>query len=420
MREVRLLLGASVATLLALVWDNLTQRQLSADLAARLRESQSELLKYSSLVPRADNPAWQELMHAERLRRDEWEGSEAFRDDLFAPEGRFPHGHNLSSWAAHLRATTPSAFEETDDADTTPGWCSGDPDLSGIVMSESELHTESGKLSAETRRRAHRALTECGYVYLDNFFSSEAVTRLREAYVALRDSDEGEQMKYPCQGTGRIEHMLPFRHPFNDSTIYADPRLLTLLTDFLQEQFKLELMTVINSPPGSLHQRWHQGWRYLFHPEERLPPYAVVVALPLGDVYPAMGPTEMCPGKKRRFYHGWRCEEHSIRVASTSGTLAIFDYKTLHRGPGNLAEEDRPMLSLVFSKMFFLNTEVRRTNTSPLSLDPRVETHPSLMCSLGAQAVVNRGISLAQTLHQRRYWEQFAWHPSSRDEQWTV
>ena len=40
-------------------------------------------------------------------------------------------------------------------------------------------------------------------------------------------------------------------------------------------------MTVINSPPGSGDQRWHQGWRYLFHPNERLPPYAVVVALPL-------------------------------------------------------------------------------------------------------------------------------------------
>ena len=48
----------------------------------------------------------------------------------------------------------------------------------------------------------------------------------------------------------------------------------------------MELMTVITSPPGSKHQRWHQGWRYLFHPDERLPPFAVVVALPLDDVTP--------------------------------------------------------------------------------------------------------------------------------------
>ena len=31
-----------------------------------------------------------------------------------------------------------------------------------------------------------------------------------------------------------------------------------------------------------------------------------------------------------------------------------------------------------------------------------------------------RGISLLQTLHQRRYWEQFTWHPRSVDDQFAV
>ena len=52
---------------------------------------------------------------------------------------------------------------------------------------------------------------------------------------------------------------------------------MTVLGDFFShEQFKMELMTVITSPPGSGDQRWHQGWRYLFHPDERLPPFAAV------------------------------------------------------------------------------------------------------------------------------------------------
>jgi len=74
------------------------------------------------------------------------------------------------------------------------------------------------------------------------------------------------------------------------------------------------------------------------------------------------------------------------------GTLVIFDYKTLHRGPGNDGPVERPMVSMVFSKMFFLN----------------------------AEAIINRGISLVQTLHQRRYWEQWTWHPSGLDEQFVV
>ena len=188
--------------------------------------------------------------------------------------------------------------------------------------------------------------------------------------------------------------MLPFAPPFNDSSIYADPRLRTLLDDFLGDEYKMELMTVITSPPGSKPQRWHQGWRYLFHPDERLPPFAVVVALPLDDVTPEMGPTEMCPGKKRRFYYGWRCDNHALpRFGTTAGTLVIFDYKTLHRGLGNEhASRERPMVSMVFSRHFFIN----------------------------AEAFVNRGISLTATLNLRRYWEQWFWHPTSRAEQYAV
>lgn len=47
---------------------------------------------------------------------------------------------------------------------------------------------------------------------------------------------------------------------------------------------------------------------------------------------------------------------------------------------------------MVFSKMFFVNTE----------------------------AIVNQGVPLAQTLHQRRYWEQFQWHPPSLEEKFAV
>jgi len=389
------LIGAVLLALIAvLVWDDLSQRRRIGSLASKFAETEQRLRKYESLVPRAANLAFQEMLHEERLQRDVWEESSAFGEELFAVDNRFPHGHNTSVWQTHLKQTTAQAFEnEEHGLESTPAFCSGQPDLSTIVISEKELHTANGSLSHETRRRAHRALTECGYVYLDNMFSHATVERLRDAYFALRDSTEGKEMLYPCQGTGRIEHMLPFRPPFNESdAVYADPRLLTLLGDFLHEQFKLELMTVITSPPGAKDQRWHQGWRYLFHPDERLPPYAVVVALPLADVSHEMGPTEMCPGKRLRFYHGWRCEQHSIKLGSSLGTVAIFDYKTLHRGPANTASTERPMVSMVFSKMFFVNTE----------------------------AIVNQGVPLAQTLHQRRYWEQFQWHPPSLEEKFAV
>jgi len=178
--------------------------------------------------------------------------------------------------------------------------------------------------------------------------------------------------------------MIPFRPPFNLSTaLYQDSRLHDILFQLFVGRFKLELQTVITSTPGSGNQRWHQGFQYLFHPEERLPPYAVVVGIPLVNVTQAMGPTEFCPRKKLRFYQGYTCGGAPFSLPSSLGTAIIFDYKTLHRGPANPTSHERPMISMVFSKLFFLNQE----------------------------ALVNRGVTLLQTLHQRRYWEQFFWHP---------
>ena len=385
--------------LLLYSWEQHKHGQLARDydqLVNRSEETARRLRRYEALEPRSPNPSWQRELEAAKQARLSHETSQPFVDALFDTRSRrFPHGHDTAAWEAHLRRSTPSAFEEADAADADaaagPRTCS---ELSNVVVSAAEL--AESPLSAAARSRARSALTECGFVYLDDFYPAARIHALRRAYEGFRDTDEARLFEYPCQGEGRVEHMLPFAPPCNDSSLYADPRLLTLLGDFLgPDGFKLELMTVITSPPGSGDQRWHQGWRYLFHPDERLPPFAVVAALPLDDVTPAMGPTEMCPGKKRRFYYGWRCEGFALpRIGTTAGTLVLFDYKLLHRGLGNADPHgrERPMVSMVFSRHFFVN----------------------------AEAFVNRGISLTATLHLRRWWEEWFWHPESRDEMYAV
>ena len=271
------------------------QKDTLDKLRAKLKKVESRLGAYSSLEPRVDNPPWQEEIEAVKQKRLAHEVSEEFTDELFATANRFPHGHNLTSWEAMLDRTTPSAFADDGTTEDAPAsWCT---DLAQVVISEAELSQQP--LTSSTRDRAWRALTQCGYVYLDNLLSAEKVKAFREAYEAFKARDDSNDFVYPCQGAGRIEHLLPFEPPFNNTdAVYADPRLRALLSDFLGDSYKLELMTVINSPPGTGNQRWHQGWRYLFHPDERLPPFAVVVGLPLADVTYEMGPTEMCPGEQ--------------------------------------------------------------------------------------------------------------------------
>ena len=69
-------------------------------------------------------------------------------------------------------------------------------------------------------------------------------------------------------------------------------------------------------------------------PEEKLPPYAIIAGVALEDVSSEMGPTQFCARMNKRFYDGERC---GLPVAAgvTAGSVYLFDYKTLHRGPGN-------------------------------------------------------------------------------------
>lgn len=282
-------------------------------------------------------------------------------------------------WVAHLDQTTPVAFQGLRD----------DLDCRNV----SHITVDAAGWSEAKEKLAVRLLTECGFVALGRLFEPAALSAVRDAFDALRASPQGDLFKYPVQGKGRFEYLLPFAPPFNDSFAftYSDPRLIGILTRLFLGRFKLELQTIITSAPGSGHQRWHQGWPFLFHPEERLPPFAVVVGIPLVNVSLAMGPTHLCPRKKLRFYQGFRCLEDAFAFPSELGTALIFDYKTLHRGPENNAHHARPMISQVFSKLFFLNQD----------------------------ALTNRAIHGVQMLHQRRYWEQFVLHPDAKG-QWRV
>jgi len=119
----------------------------------------------------------------------------------------------------------------------------------------------------------------------------------------------------------------------------------------------------------------------------------VVVGIPLSNVSLAMGPTEFCPRKKLRLYHGYHCPDKDVVAAETTmGTIAVFDYKTLHRGPGNTSNTSRPMVSLVYSLKWFLNS----------------------------YAYANRALTHEAALHQRRYWEAYMFHPDKEDLLWNV
>lgn len=185
--------------------------------------------------------------------------------------------------------------------------------------------------------RAVSALRKCGFVYLDSLYDPDTIKEWKRAYDEFASSERSEHFRYPCQGVGRKELMLPFESPFNDTRIYGDAFLRGVLSHAFKGAYKMELQTVITSSVGSGNQRWHQGWRYLFDSTEgnQPLPYAIIVGVVLGNLTAEQGPTEFCAGYNRRFYDGLRCPEKPVAAAMSAGGAYLFDYSVLHRGPGN-------------------------------------------------------------------------------------
>ena len=78
------------------------------------------------------------------------------------------------------------------------------------------------------------------------------------------------------------------------------------------------------------------------------------------------------------------------------------------------------MISMVFSRLFFLNNEAFVNRGIPLAqvLLPLLLLPPLLLLlSILTTDSLSR---LAQSLHQRRYWESFFWHPTTTDAQFVV
>lgn len=94
----------------------------------------------------------------------------------------------------------------------------------------------------DKRLAAVHLLNECGFVALRQFYPPALLQRVLAAFDAFRQNEaESAPFRYPCQGQGRVEYMLPFAPPFNTSMVYQDARLLQLLFEFFVGRFKMEL-----------------------------------------------------------------------------------------------------------------------------------------------------------------------------------
>jgi ectoine hydroxylase-related dioxygenase (phytanoyl-CoA dioxygenase family) len=117
--------------------------------------------------------------------------------------------------------------------------------------------------------------------------------------------------------------------------------------------------------PGSDYQEVHPDIFPLFPESDRvLPPYSIVLNIPLVDATEENGPLEIWPGGTHHYVAERssvpRLAEsmQSLRVLMPAGSLLIRDSRMWHRGTPNRSTAPRPNFTLIYSR-FWLRLRYR-------------------------------------------------------------
>jgi ectoine hydroxylase-related dioxygenase (phytanoyl-CoA dioxygenase family) len=150
---------------------------------------------------------------------------------------------------------------------------------------------------------------------------------------------------------------VPFAPPFCDERVIASPFVLPVVDALLGPDCICHYLASDTPLPGSEYQDTHPDIFPLF-PETPmvLPPYSIVVNIPLVDAREDNGPLEIWPGGTHHYVAdrarvpGIAAGMHSEHVLMSGGSIVIRDSRMWHRGTPNRSTDPRPNFTLIYSR----------------------------------------------------------------------
>lgn len=225
-------------------------------------------------------------------------------------------------------------------------------------------------LSADELRLAVEKVRTDGFVVFPAVLPGELVERLhREFMAAFADYIAGTEQN---RGANRYQMHLPFRPPFCDDAVIANPLALAVIDAILGSDCICHYFASDTPLPGSDYQRVHSDIHPLFPESDvTLPAYGLVLNIPLVDFTPDNGPVEIWPGGTHLMPRGVDLAAlaptmHHEPVLMPAGSLLIRDLRMWHRGTPNRSDQPRPNLALIYARHWF------RTKYPPIPIAPEV------------------------------------------------
>ncbi|MCZ7646582.1 MAG: phytanoyl-CoA dioxygenase family protein [Planctomycetota bacterium] len=213
---------------------------------------------------------------------------------------------------------------------------------------------QSGRLDPETLATAVELVRTDGYVVFEGVLDAAFVARLREAFfeVFLPYVEDHPQNR----GANRYQMHLPFREPFSDPRLIANPFALPIVEALLGADCVCQYFASDTPLPGSDFQAVHSDIHALF-PESDLvvPAYGLVLNVNLVDFREENGPLEIWPGGTHRMPPNAELKKlaplmQSRKVLMPAGSVLLRDLRAWHRGTPNRSNEPRPNLALIYAR----------------------------------------------------------------------
>lgn len=222
-----------------------------------------------------------------------------------------------------------------------------------MKLSDEEL--TSNRLNDATLYSAIQQVRNNGYILFEGVLPRDLVTEMHTAFMGwleahIRTSD-------PNRGANRYQMHVPFAAPFTDERVITSPFVLPIIDALIGDDCICHYFASDTPLPGSEYQDAHADIFPIF-PETTMimPPYSIVVNVPLVDVHEDNGPLEIWPGgthhyvAKREDIPAIAALMHSERVLMPAGSILIRDSRMWHRGTPNRSNTARPNFALIYSR----------------------------------------------------------------------
>ena len=208
---------------------------------------------------------------------------------------------------------------------------------------------------SEQMRTAIACFVKHGYAILDHVIPAEKIRALqlefqRDYGRVLTDEETDASKK-----VGDARYMIPLRFTrgFADIEIFANPYVIPVVREVLEQKAIIEAYGAVVSLPGSRAQPTHHDAPHLFGAEisALLPAHALTLAVPLVEMNETQGTTTLLPGS-----HRWRSNDGNVEGISPTvpiGSCMMWDFRLVHSGTANRSTVSRPMVYCTYSRPWY-------------------------------------------------------------------